>query len=591
MSLDKKIAALRAEMQAKKIDAYIVPSSDQHLSEYPVDHWKSRAWLTDFHGSAATVVVTQDAVNFWTDGRYHTFAKELFADSPITLFKQGIPGVPSYDKWIAENMPKGTVVGFDGRLFSATALRNFTTLFVEENEMTLETSYDLFATVWQDRPALPVEKSFDFKVKYAGKSRNEKIEELREKMAELKADTFILSVIDDIAWLFNIRLDDAMPAFGQAFAIITKTEAIYFGSDASLVDVKESLTADGIVIKPYDSIADEVAKMTAEQTVLFDPAKLNSALFQAIPEACGQVEKANPTNLMKSIKNETEIVCTRNAHIKDGVAMVKFIHWLYNTVGKETLTEYGAAEKLEAFRREQPDSFGPSFTTIPGYMANGAMMHYSADPVNSAELKPEGFFLVDSGGQYIDGLTDTTRTFALGAVTDEMKKHYTLVLKGVLALSLAKYMKGTRGCNLDYLARQPLWNEGLDYRCGTGHGVGYFLNVHEGPQNFSQGLTDVAFVPGMMTTVEPGCYLEGKYGIRIENILLTVEDKKTEFGEFYKFEYLTLCPIDTTPVIPELLSPEEREYLNNYHADVYKQLSPGLTADEQAWLKTATAAI
>ncbi len=590
MKIAEKLAALRQLMTEKGIDAYIVPSSDPHGSEYPVDHWKSRAWVSTFKGSAGTVVVTADKAGLWTDGRYHTFAEELLKDTPIDLFKDRLPGVPTINDWLNETLAENSTVGFDGRLFSTTAVKAMQKKF-EDKKISLISEFDLFQQIWTGRPELPLEENFDHDVKYTGKTRNAKLNELRAKMAEQKANVHILTTLDDIAWLYNIRLRNAMPAFGQAFSVVTEKEAHLFIAEKNITDVKEKLVDDGITLHPYEDAENFIAALPKDASVLLDPAKLNWSLYHAIPAKCAKVETANPTNLMKSIKNEAEIANSRNAHVKDGVAMVKFIHWMYQNLGEIKITECSAADKLAEFRWEQPDSFGPSFTTIPGYKDHAAQMHYSAEPATAYELEQEGFFLVDSGGQFLDGLTDTTRTFALGPVSEEQKRHYTLVLKGVIALSQAKFMKGTRGCNLDILARQPLWNEGIEYRCGTGHGVGYFLNVHEGPQNFSQGLTDVPIELGMMTTIEPGCYLEGRYGIRIENIVLTVKDKETEFGEFYKFEYLTLCPIDTTPVIKELLTAEEVAYLNDYHQTVYEKLSPLLTAEESEWLKNATAAI
>lgn len=587
MKISDKLSALRQEMAAKNIDAYIIGSSDPHGSEYPVGYWQARAWISSFAGSAGTVVVTADTAGLWTDGRYHTVAEELLADLPIDLFKQGVDGVQTVNEWLVDNLAEGSTVGFDGRLFGVKAVKGMNDAFADK-KLNVVSEFDLFENIWIDRPELPFEKQFDHLVKYCGKSRAEKFTELRKVMAEKKANVHILTTLDDIAWLFNIRTSNTMPAFGQAYAVIEEEGIKLFVPERNVADVKDVLEADGVELLPYDAIIDYV-KTIENRAVLVDPAKINWGLYNQISESCTKVEAANPTNLMKAVKNEVEVVNSRTAHIKDGVAMVKFIQWLDTNIGKIKITELSADEVLTKFRWEQEDSFGPSFGTIPGYKDHAALPHYNATPECEYELKPEGLFLVDSGGQYLDGLTDTTRTFALGPVSEDQKKHYTLVLRGMLSLSMAKFLKGTRGCNLDVIARQPLWDAGLDYRHGTGHGVGYFLNVHEGPQNFSQSVSDVPMEIGMMTTIEPGYYQEGSHGIRIENIVVTQKEEETQWGEFYSFEALTLVPIDKKPIIKELMTEREINYLNAYHQNVYEKLSPFLNEDEKAWLETATA--
>lgn len=586
MKIDDKLNALRQEMADRNIDAYIIPSSDPHGSEYPVRHWQARAWVSSFNGSAGTVVVTQTSAGLWTDGRYHIVAEELLANLPIDLFKQGVDGVPTVNEWLTETLNAGATVGFDGRLFGVKAVNMMKKEFLPK-KLKIVSEFDLFEKIWTDRPALPFEKQFDHLVKFSGKSRKEKLAEIRAKMAACKASAHLLTTLDDIAWLFNIRTANTMPAFGQAYAVIEQDNATLFIPEANITDVKATLTKDGVKTLPYETITDYLKAIKAS-AVLIDPAAVNWTLYNLIPESCRKVEVPNPTNLMKSIKNQVEVANSRNAHIKDGVAMVQFIHWLECNIGKIKITELSADEMLTKCRWAQNNSFGPSFGTIPAYKEHAAMAHYSATPEGQHELKPEGLFLVDSGGQYLDGLTDTTRTFALGPVSEEQKIHYTLVLKGMLSLSMAKFLKGTRGCNLDIIARQPLWDHGLDYRHGTGHGVGYFLNVHEGPQGFSQGLNDVPMEVGMMTTIEPGYYVEGSHGIRIENIVVTQKEEETQWGEFYSFEALTLVPIDKKPIVKTLMSEREINYLNSYHQNVYEKLSPFLSESESTWLKAAT---
>ncbi|MGL4853792.1 MAG: aminopeptidase P family protein [Lentisphaeria bacterium] len=589
-TISEKLLALRNLMKSHSIDAYVIPSGDQHGSEYPSAYWQARAWISTFNGSAGTIIVTMDNAYLWADGRYHTQAEELLKNSPITLFKQGLPGVLSFQDWLVTNLDNNSTVGFDGRQFSVATVEKMIDSF-EEKGIKISTMHDLVGEIWMDRPNFPLEKNFDLPLSSAGKTRADKINDVLAVIEKADANTFLLTSLDDIAWLFNIRLSNAMPAFGQVFAVISRDERVLFASSMNVVDVKNILEQEGIKILPYEDIFSYVKNLPNSTTIYFDPASVNWNLYHLIPEKCQKVEGTNPTKLMKSMKNEVEIKNSRHAHLKDGIAMTKFLYWLEQNVHNENITEYSAGCKLDELRWAQPDSFGPSFNTIAGYGPNGAMMHYSAKQDNTAILKPEGFFLVDSGGQYLDGLTDTTRTIALGGLSDDMKLHYTLALKGLIALSMAKFPKGTKGCNLDVLARQPLWELGLDYRCGTGHGVGYFLNVHEGPQGISQALSNVPLDLGQMTTIEPGFYAEGKYGIRIENIVLTVLDKQTEYGDFYKFDYLTLCPIDLKPVIKELLTSDQIAYLNDYHADVFAKLSAHLEADEVAWLKLATKAI
>ncbi len=589
MEMSERLQLVRIEMKKNNLDAYIIPTSDPHGSEYPATRWASRAWIANFHGSCGSVVVTATKAGLWTDGRYHIFAEELLADQPMDLFKQGLPETPTINAWLIDELPQASCIGFDGRLFSTDAVRTMKKDFVK-SEFTLSSEFDLMGNAWADRPGAPDEQNFDHLLKYAGASRVEKLTRLREKMTELGADTHVLTVLDDISWLYNMRLVDVMPAFGQAYTIVTQTEATLFIDAKSIVDIKKILITDGITILPYDSIISAVQSLPETATILLSSKFTNWEVYNACPTACQIIDAENPVRLFKSMKNEVEITNTKNAHHKDGVAMVRLVRWIEANLDND-ITEWDVYTKADEFRRQQPLSFGQSFATIPGYKANAAMMHYAPSATCSSTLEREGFLLIDSGGQYTDGLTDTTRTLMLGPVSDEMKKYYTLVLKGMISLSMAKFPKGTTGTQLDVLARQPLWNEGANFRCGTGHGVGYFLNVHEGPQYFSQHMLNVPLELGMMTTIEPGYYPAGEYGIRIENIVLTTSDETTEYGEYYKFEFLTLCPIDTKPILIELLSAKEISYLNSYHKTVYNKLSPLLTAEESAWLKEVTKSI
>ena len=586
MNMTKRLDQLRKEMALKNIDAYIIPSSDPHGSEYPAARWGSRAWISEFKGSAGTVVVTSNTAGLWTDGRYHIFAEELLNDQPMDLYKMGLHGVPTINEWLSETLPANSCIGFDGRLFNVDAVRTMKAAFAKK-EFSISSEFDLLDHIWIGRPTAPTEENFAHLIKYSGKSSQEKLTELRNEMVKLETNCHILTVLDDISWLYNIRLKDAMPAFGQAYSIITADKATLFIDDASILNVRETLESDDIELQPYDMIIDAVKSIPETSKILLAAKFTNWEVFNSCPTACQITEAENPTRLLKSMKNEVEIKNSRIAHEKDGVAMVQLIRWIEENV-ERGITEWDVSVKAEVFRRAQKESFGPSFSTIPGYNANAAMMHYAPTAEKSATLQKEGFILIDSGGQYIDGLTDTTRTLMLGPVTDDMKKYYTLVLQGLIRLSMAKFPKGTRGISLDILARQGLWQEGADYRCGTGHGVGYFLNVHEGPQSFSQAFLDVPIELGMMTTIEPGYYPAGEYGIRIENIVLTQFSEATEYGDYYNFEFLTLCPIDTKPILVELLSPSELNYLNEYHKTVLEKLVPRLNEEETAWLKEVT---
>ncbi|WP_160676184.1 aminopeptidase P family protein [Clostridium sp. C8-1-8] len=589
MKVREKIEALRELMKEKSIDAYIIPSFDAHQSEYVAEHWKSRQWISGFTGSAGTVVVTEEEAGLWTDGRYYIQAEEQLKDSGIMLFRAVDPGVPSYTEWLKDKLKEESVVGFDGSVFSVNMVKDMEKEFASK-KISINMKGNFVGELWKDRPSIPKNNIFDHEIQYAGKSRVEKLQEVRKEMEAKNADYYLLTSLDDIAWLLNIRGNDvANNPVVTAYVVVTMEETQLFIDISKVPEaVKAILEAEKVYVKAYDQVEKFLQQIKAEETIIFDPKKTNARLYHAIDKEVKKLEEDNITTKLKAIKNQIEMDNLRHCETKDGVAMVKFIKWLKESVGKEAITEISASEKLESLRREQALCVGPSFDTIAGYKDHAAMMHYKATEESQYTLKNEGFFLVDSGGQYYDGTTDTTRTIALGSLTEEEKFDFTLVLKAHIALSTAKFLEGTTGSNLDILARQPIWNYGLDYKCGTGHGVGFFLNVHEGPQSISRVPNAVKLEKGMILTNEPGIYKEGKHGIRTENMMLVVEAEETEYGKFMKFEPITYCPIDLEGLKTELLTSEEKQWLNIYHKDVYNKLSPYLNEDEKVWLAGET---
>ena len=589
MEIEKRVENLRKIMKENNIDAYIVPSFDAHQSEYVAEHWKCRQWISGFTGSAGTAVITLEAAGLWTDGRYYIQAEKQLQGSGIKLFKMAAPGVPTYTEWLMEVLKEGSCVGFDGSVFSVELARNLEEAF-EAKKITLSTDKDLIDQLWEDRPEIPKAPIFLHEVKYAGKSRSEKLQEVRAEMKSQGANYYLLTSLDDIAWLLNIRGKD-VPNNTVAIAnVIVAEQACYLFVEGSKVsaEIKMQLEAEGVELKAYKETAEFLKGLTAKDTITFDIKKVSASLYNAINVDVKKIENPNITTTLKAVKNEIELENLRRCQINDGVAMVKFIKWLKDSVTKEEITEISAEEKLEGFRKQQELFVALSFDTIAGYKEHAAMMHYKASKETQHILKNQGFLLVDSGGQYFNGTTDITRTIALGSLNEEEINDFTLVLKGHIALSKAKFLYGATGSNLDVLARQPLWEYGLDYKCGTGHGVGFFLGVHEGPQNFSQVPNTIKLEKGMVITNEPGIYKEGKHGIRTENMLVVVEDEKTEFGQFMKFEPITYCPIDLAGINKELLNEAEKSWLNNYHKSVYTKLAPHLKEEERAWLKKAT---
>ncbi|MBN1066451.1 aminopeptidase P family protein [Clostridium botulinum] len=584
----EKIEKLREIMKKENIDYYVVPSGDFHQSEYVAEHFKSRAYITGFTGSAGTALIGREKGILWTDGRYFIQAEQQLKDSGIELYKMRIPGWPTLHEWLMENMKSGETVSFDGRLFSANEYKEFKKI-KDKKDINIVMDKDLIEEIWNDKPELPKEKAFLHDIKYCGKSAKEKIEEVRVEMKKIGAESYIISSLDDIAWLYNIRGNDVKDTpVVLAYAVVNEEKAtLYIDKNKLSNEDQIKLNNEGIKIDEYNNIFEDVKDI--KNSVILDPNKVSGYIYTLINENVEVIEALNITTELKAIKNSIEIENLKKCQVKDGVAMVRFLKWLKENVGKENITEVTVADKLLELRSKGDLFVEESFGTIAGYKDHAAMMHYSATDESAYELKSEGILLVDSGGQYLDGTTDITRSFILGKLTDEEKKDFTLVLKSHINLMKAKFLKGTTGSNLDVLARTILWDEGMDYKCGTGHGVGFFLSVHEGPQSIRPIPNTVVLEPGMILTNEPGVYKEGKHGIRTENVMLVTNDIETdEGGEFYKFEVMSYCPIDIEGIDQSLLTEAERKWLDVYHTETYAKLSPYLNDEEKNFLKNAT---
>ena len=597
MKVKDRVSKLRELMKEKNIDAYIIPSSDSHQSEYVGDYFKSREFISGFTGSAGTVIVTQEEAGLWTDGRYFIQAEAQLKGSTVKLFKMAQEGVPTTAEYLYDNIPKGGTLGFDGRVVSSKEGANLSEKLAEK-DIKIEYEYDLIDMIWEDRPALSDSKAFLLDVKYTGESFSSKLARLREKMKQLSTTCHVITSLDDIAWLFNIRGGDVeFNPVVLSYAVVTLDKVYLFVDENKLNDeINSEFVKENVVIKPYNDIYEFVKGIESSEVVLIDGTKINYAVYNNIPEDVKKVDQHNPTLFFKAVKNEVELKNIRNSHIKDGVAFTKFMYWLKNNVGKIEITEISASQKLEDLRREQEGFFEPSFSTIAGYKEHAAMMHYSATPETDYKLEAEGMFLIDSGGQYYDGTTDITRTMVLGPISDEYKLHFTSVARGMISLSRAKFLHGCIGYNLDVLSRGIMWQMGIDYQCGTGHGIGFVLNVHEAPNGFRWKVSPDRFETavleeGMVTTNEPGVYIEGSHGIRIENEIVTRKAEKNMYGQFMDFEVVTFAPIDLDGIVPELMTHEEREYLNWYHGQVFEKISPHLTDEEREWLKKYTRAI
>lgn len=580
-------------MKEKKIDAYLVPTDDFHGSEYVGDYFKCRKYITGFTGSAGTAIITQDMAGLWTDGRYFIQAADQLRDTTIELFKSGEPGVPTVHQFLNDKLEEGMCLGFDGRTVSAREAEELQEL-LQEKHITFSVNDDLIGEIWEDRPALSCEPVMELDIRWTGKSRADKIAEIREQMKAKEADTFILTSLDDIAWLLNIRGNDihCCPVVLSYLVMMENELRLYANAAAFSEEIRSNLEADGVKIYPYDDVYSYVQSISSDKKVLLSRANVNSRLVSNITSEVTILDEPNLTLLPKAVKNETEMENERIAHIKDGVAVTKFIHWLKKNVTRTTITELSTAEKLYQFRSEQEHFLGESFDPIIAYGTHAAIVHYSATEATDIPLEARGMVLADTGGHYLEGTTDITRTIVLGPVTAKEKKFFTAVLRGNLNLAAAKFKYGCTGLNLDYLARGPLWELGEDYNHGTGHGVGYLLNVHEGPNSFRwknlPGNPAPVLEEGMITSDEPGYYLENEFGIRHENLVLCKKAEKTSFGQFMCFEPLTMVPFDLEGINPEEMTERERKLLNDYHQKVYTTISPYLDEEEKEWLKQAT---
>ncbi len=590
--IKERIAALRAQMAEKGISAFIIPATDPHMSEYVADHWKCREWISGFDGSAGTVVVTDTDARLWTDSRYFLQGALQLEGTGIRLFKEGLPETPSIPEFLIDTLPAAATVAIDGNVFSASAAADLRSRF-ESRGIAFATDFFPFDTIWTDRPARPEHPVFIYPSEYSGEETLAKRARILKALEQEGANALMLSALDDIAWALNIRGTDVeCNPVGICYAFISEKENILFIDKEKLTsELREYCDHNQIITASYDKVSDFLKQLPDGYTVLVDPAKLNEYLFASLSAECGKKCTTSPIAIMKAVKNETEIKGIKNAMVKDGIALTRFFRWLEESIPTGQVTEMGIAEKLIEFRDEQPAYVGESFGTIAGFKGHGAIVHYHATPETDSTITNDGFLLIDSGAQYFDGTTDITRTVILGEPTAEQKRDFTLVLKGHINLSRQKFPQGTRGDQLDVLARQALWNLNLNYLHGTGHGIGHFLNVHEGPQSIRMNHNPVTLVPGMITSNEPGLYLTDKYGIRHENLILTVADTTGEFGPFYKFETLTLFPFDLNGIDASLLSAEEKEWLNSYHRKVYESLAPHLSADEQNWLAEKTKTI
>ena len=592
--IKQRIENIRDLMKEKNIYAYIVPSSDYHQSEYVGDYFKSREFMSGFTGSAGTLIISMDEAGLWTDGRYFIQAENELKDSGIKLFKMGEEGVPTIEEYLLEKLPKNSTLGFDGRVMSVKEGQSLANKLAFKG-INIEYKYDLVNDIWEDRCSLPTEKAFLLGTEYSGESFSDKLSRIRAVMKEKKATTHILASLDDIAWLFNIRGRDVKSnPVVLSYAVIS-IDSVYLFIDKNKIgkDIRAELSKENVQIKGYEEVYEFIKNIDENEVVLIDTSKVNYAIYNNIPSNVQKIEERNPSILFKSIKNEIELKNIRNSHIKDGVAFTKFMYWLKNNIGKIEITEISATQKLEEFRREQDKFIEPSFSTIAAYKDHAAMMHYSATEESNYKLEPRDLFLVDSGGQYFDGTTDITRTIALGPIPENVRKDFTNVVRGMIRLSKAKFLYGCRGYNLDILARGPLWEEGVDYKCGTGHGIGFVLNVHEGPNGFRwkvrEDIDDTCILEeGMVTTNEPGVYVENSHGIRIENEIVVRKAEKNEYGQFMDFEVITFAPIDLDAIDESLILKDEKVYLNNYHKQVYDKISPYLNEEEKQWLKTYT---
>ena len=589
MNINQRLEDLREVMRREHLAAFIFPSTDPHQGEYVPDHWKGREFISGFNGSAGTAVVTLTSAALWTDSRYFLAAADQLKDTEFQLMKQKVEGTPTIAEWIGKECGAGVEVGIDGMVNSTNSVRELIADLRKQGGITLRTNLDPLAQIWQDRPLIPVNPVEEYPLTYAGEAASVKIARIRQALRKLHADGMLMASLDDIAWTLNLRGTDVhcSPLFVSYLLISSTAVTLYINKEKLTPEVVAYLRGEGIGVDAYENVQKGL-KDYFEYNILLDPDEVNYTLFNTVTREV--IEAESPVKRMKTIKNDTEIEGFKQAMLKDGIAMVKFLYWLDKQLSEgETLTEISVSDELASLRAEQTLFRGLSFDTIAGYEAHGAIVHYESTPETDVPLRPEGLLLLDSGAQYLDGTTDLTRTIALGPVTEEQRKVYTLVLKGHIQLELCKFPSGTSGTQIDVLARKDMWRVGMNYLHGTGHGVGSYLNVHEGPHQIRMEWKPAPLVAGMTVTDEPGIYLAGKFGVRIENTLLVTYYNETEFGKFLKFEPLTLCPIDKKPIIKDMMLPEEIEWLNQYHRRVFEQLSPRLDDNEMEWLQEACA--
>ncbi len=587
-SITERIGRLRQCLREQSLSAFIIPSTDPHSGEYVPDHWKTREWVSGFTGSAGTAVITLDDAALWTDSRYFLQAADQLDGTGIRLMKDRLPDTPSIPEWLGQSLSPGAVVGVDGWVNTIGETQALREALAREG-LTLRTDYDPVTRLWDDRPALPGTPVSIHPLEYAGVACHKKLAAIREKLLARGADGILLSTLDDIAWTLNLRGNDVHcnPVFVSYLLITSQESILYVRAEKLTTEVKAYLAQEGVNTEDYDDLQEDLRDYPYA-TLSLDPGRTNEAVRQAVNPLTKVLLEESPVPLMKAVKNEAEIRGFHAAMLRDGVAMVKFLKWLEEAVPQGNETEMSIDRKLYECRAEQPLFRGISFDTIAGYKEHAAIVHYEATPETDKPLAPEGLLLLDSGAQYADGTTDITRTIALGETTDDERRDYTLVLKGHIGLTRACFPQGTCGTQLDVLARQAMWREGANFLHGTGHGVGAYLNVHEGPHQIRMNHVPTPLRPGMTVTDEPGIYRAGRYGIRTENTLLVVPYRETEFGTFYTFEPLTLCPIDTRPIVRSMLTAEETEWLNAYHRMVYDRLSPLLDEEHRAWLESKT---
>ena len=593
-NIPERIAALREAMKQHKIDAYIIPTSDPHMSEYPADCWKYREWISGFTGSAGTVIITADKAGLWTDSRYFLQASTQLEGTGIELFKMMLPETPTIPEFLTHELKEGQTVGLNGETYSLADARSLEKALAEK-EIKLNTNASLIDPIWKERPAIPEAPMFEMPVELSGKSTEDKLIDINKMLHKAGADCTILSALDEVAWTFNIRgTDVAYNPVVISYAFVSEKESVLFVNPKKIpAEIAEHLKKEGVTLADYGMLATFLSRLPERTRVFIDSKRTNVAIYNALPKSSILIEGTSPANHLKSIKNETEIKGFRNAVLKDGIAMTKFYFWLEKMLkAGEKVTELSAAAKLTALRSEQPQYVMDSFASISSYGPHGAVVHYSPTPETDTELKTDSLYLLDSGAQYLDGTTDITRTIALcDEPSEQMKKDFTRALKGTIGIAKCKFPAGIRGCLIDACARKALWDAGINYLHGTCHGIGHCLNVHEGPQSIRMEENPVILEPGMVMSDEPAIYRPGEYGIRTENMILIREDSETEFGKFLGFETLTLCYIDTKLVIPSMLSVREHAWLNKYHQMVYDLVSPHLTEEEKAWLKEKTAEI